>query len=827
MRTKTLSGILLWLVLSLILPSATPAAVVGRLTQVEGQVDLLKKGQLPAIPLKPNDGVETGDVVRTKSLSKAQITFIDDTVLTISPGSRIAIEKYMVAGGKRNAVLKMFQGVALAVVSKIFKAKEPDFVVKTNTAIMGVRGTKVGLLLYPNYSEILTFEGRTEVRNLFLEIPGVIELKGGHGTRVTRGLPPTMAFVVSHGDFERFMHYLTTGLTARVRGQDSNPGSSGSGDQLARGSSGSGEIMLVSIVPKVKPPEQKKPDVETVQTVVEEETPTPPAPPPPPSPPPSPSESYKTLQYEYNGQYQMSFSEGHQLATYTGLITFPSANVQAEFTIEALDPSTPGNFAKDSSGGIQWNLSGTLSRTDANEPYTGTLTATGNTQGGTIFTFTLAASYDEVNNKLTLTSVGPVSGGYVSTPVWGYDFTSPGESNKVTQGSATISWNVGPIPAPAPTPEPEPEPAPALPNTYPVQMVFNNGQYTMKFEQGHQDAIFTGSLILKNSQVNFTVVADDPASPGNFVKSSSGKITWQVSGVLDLSPDGTSYSGTLIAKGTTAGGTVFTFPLKATYENGKLTFDPISQVTGTYALDTTTAATCDFTSPGGSNKITQGLATISWTLSDTATATPTSTTTAASGSTPTSATPISTTATVSTGIAATSVTAPAVTQNSATSTLSPAVSMDAAVVSSALTPLPLPSTLSTAGPPGQAAAGPPGQAVSAMAPGHAVAAGPPGQAVSAAAPGQAAASAVGPGAAVTPSGVAAPGLQALSPAASPAALTPVAPPVATPVVTPSGVAPPGLQNQPAALNNVHIPPGLSKAPGQAGEPPGNANGHYK
>ena len=74
MRPKALSGMLLWLALCLLLPSASPAAVVGRLTKVEGEVDLLKKGQLPAVPLKQNDGVEPGDVIRTKSLSKAQLT---------------------------------------------------------------------------------------------------------------------------------------------------------------------------------------------------------------------------------------------------------------------------------------------------------------------------------------------------------------------------------------------------------------------------------------------------------------------------------------------------------------------------------------------------------------------------------------------------------------------------------------------------------------------------------------------------------------------------------------------------------------------------------
>ena len=47
------------------------AEVVGRLTQVEGRVDLLKGGQLPAIPAKVEDGVQPGDVLRTKSQSKA------------------------------------------------------------------------------------------------------------------------------------------------------------------------------------------------------------------------------------------------------------------------------------------------------------------------------------------------------------------------------------------------------------------------------------------------------------------------------------------------------------------------------------------------------------------------------------------------------------------------------------------------------------------------------------------------------------------------------------------------------------------------------------
>ena len=149
--------------------TSAQADVAGRLTQVEGRVDILRGGKLPAIPVKVEDGVQTGDVIRTKSQSKAQITFIDNSTMTISPESRVGIETYMFdsAQNKRNAVVQLFQGLAHVVVSKIFKAAEPDFVVKTQTAIMGVRGTDFGIRLYPNSSDVLNFEGLLQVGNIF------------------------------------------------------------------------------------------------------------------------------------------------------------------------------------------------------------------------------------------------------------------------------------------------------------------------------------------------------------------------------------------------------------------------------------------------------------------------------------------------------------------------------------------------------------------------------------------------------------------------------------------------------------------------------------
>jgi hypothetical protein len=204
---------------------------VGRLTQLEGRVDLLKGGKLPAVPLKVDDTVEPGDVVRTKSLSKAQITFIDNSLLTLSQEARIAIEefKFEATQEKRQVVLEIFQGLALAVVNKILKAEEPDFVIKTHTAIVGVRGTEIGMRNQPNSSTILNFQGRTQVGNILPEVSRLFlkafkvafstgswnngssrwVLLGYAGTTVAQNLPLTVPSV-SPQDQKLFLHQLTT-----------------------------------------------------------------------------------------------------------------------------------------------------------------------------------------------------------------------------------------------------------------------------------------------------------------------------------------------------------------------------------------------------------------------------------------------------------------------------------------------------------------------------------------------------------------------------------------------------------------------------------------
>jgi hypothetical protein len=212
-KIKMSSFFYAFLVLLLAVPGVAQAAAVGKFTQVAGEVDLLKQGKLPAVPVKLEDGVEPGDVVRTKSQARAQITFMDDTTLTISPGSRVAVESYMYDADKkqRHGVVQVFYGMVETVVNKILQAEKPDILLKTHTAIMGVRGTKWYAVLHPIATDVYNEAGKVCVSNSFAEVTGEVCLKAMEFTRVAFNMPPTVPAPATKQDFLLLQKQLATG----------------------------------------------------------------------------------------------------------------------------------------------------------------------------------------------------------------------------------------------------------------------------------------------------------------------------------------------------------------------------------------------------------------------------------------------------------------------------------------------------------------------------------------------------------------------------------------------------------------------------------------
>ena len=148
-------------------------------------MDLLKGGKIPAIAAKYQDGVEVGDVIRTKSQSKAQLTMVDDSVITLAPDTRLAIADYQYnpAREERRAVLRTFWGLVHTVVNRIIKTEEPDFVMETHTATIGVRGTNFYTLLGPNFTGVYLVYGTLGVSSNLPTVPALLLLHSGNSPR--------------------------------------------------------------------------------------------------------------------------------------------------------------------------------------------------------------------------------------------------------------------------------------------------------------------------------------------------------------------------------------------------------------------------------------------------------------------------------------------------------------------------------------------------------------------------------------------------------------------------------------------------------------------
>jgi len=242
------------------------AAPVGTFIQVEGKVEVLRQGKTPAVPAKIRDRVEQGDQVRTKSQSRAQVRFVDNTVLTLSPGSLILIEDYLYddSQGTRQATLNLFRGLAYTVVNKILQTEKPDFVFKTHTAVLGVRGTRFFTLVGARFTGGYNEQGELEMASRALPTSKVL-LKSMEFAVAPIGQPLTKGRF-SYQDLKLLKQWLITGVPPEVlsgkvpllslpRPPDQEPSSLESLDQPGRRQEGMFvPPTLVPITPKAPTP---------------------------------------------------------------------------------------------------------------------------------------------------------------------------------------------------------------------------------------------------------------------------------------------------------------------------------------------------------------------------------------------------------------------------------------------------------------------------------------------------------------------------------------------------------------------------------------------
>jgi hypothetical protein len=131
--------------LFILFPLAVQAEPVGKFTHIEGGVDITSPGQM-ARPAHLGDEVSVGDDVRSKSRSKAEITFIDGNILRLAKSTRVKINEYLFDKEQNSAIIRLFRGKiqnrVKRVLGRVFGFKKRNrFEVHTPTAVVGVRGT--------------------------------------------------------------------------------------------------------------------------------------------------------------------------------------------------------------------------------------------------------------------------------------------------------------------------------------------------------------------------------------------------------------------------------------------------------------------------------------------------------------------------------------------------------------------------------------------------------------------------------------------------------------------------------------------------------------
>jgi hypothetical protein len=198
-------------------PNVVQAAIVGRFIQVQGQVEMLRGGQTP-VPVKVGDGVEPLDVIRTKSDSRAQLRFADDSLATMAPGSSIVVQEFLynATKGQRRAMLLVSRGLAHIDINRIPKAEQPDFLVKTHTAVLGAPGARFFVLPGSDFTCAFNEAGLLEANNVLPSLPKKTVLKGMEYGFIKARTEPTEPIKLTPKQLDRLKQWLQRGVPGMV-----------------------------------------------------------------------------------------------------------------------------------------------------------------------------------------------------------------------------------------------------------------------------------------------------------------------------------------------------------------------------------------------------------------------------------------------------------------------------------------------------------------------------------------------------------------------------------------------------------------------------------
>jgi hypothetical protein len=123
--------------------SAWAAQVVGVVAHLSGPLlDRKADGSVKVLGLKSE--VENGDTLVSEKNTYAQIRFVDNSEITLKPGTTFRIENFSYDAGKPNAdsaAFDLVKGGLRSITGLLGKRNKEKFSLKTPSATIGIRGT--------------------------------------------------------------------------------------------------------------------------------------------------------------------------------------------------------------------------------------------------------------------------------------------------------------------------------------------------------------------------------------------------------------------------------------------------------------------------------------------------------------------------------------------------------------------------------------------------------------------------------------------------------------------------------------------------------------
>lgn len=139
-----------WIGACALVLAATPAlaqqtAPAGRIKVASGSAFIVRDGA--TLPVKTGQAIFEADSLKTGADGRVGITLKDDTRVSIGPSSEVRLASFLYAPseGQLGLALKFIRGVAVYVSGRIAKLAPDAVRLETPAAILGVRGTTLGV----------------------------------------------------------------------------------------------------------------------------------------------------------------------------------------------------------------------------------------------------------------------------------------------------------------------------------------------------------------------------------------------------------------------------------------------------------------------------------------------------------------------------------------------------------------------------------------------------------------------------------------------------------------------------------------------------------